>query len=306
MEPAIKNILFPTDFSFLANHTLQIATELCRKHDAVLHLLHVVENRYIINSSDKGISLPSMLQEIDAEARAELYNIYESVISNNDVTVQIHMPTGIPFDEICKAADEMPIDLIIMGTHGASGYNQFSIGTTASNVIKNTTKPVLTVPGYYEKNCFSKILMPVKPPEEINDKFHYLELLLFANQQCSVHIAAFFEKAIGKVMPKHNDELNNILCGVKNTSLQYTIKGYSGKNYAGKVEELTKSLKPDLIVINATLDYIWTQFFVCPQTRQVLNHARVPVLSYRQGVNVCAEIKKRKSENLVKVNSLFQ
>jgi universal stress protein A len=306
MEPTIKNILFPTDFSYLGNHTLQIAIELCRQHGAVLHLLHVVENRYIINGSDKGISLPSMLQEIDAEARAELYNIYESVISNNDITVQIHMPTGIPFDEICKAAEEMPIDLIVMGTHGASGYSKFFIGTTAYNVIKNTTKPVLTVPGYFEKTSFNKILFAVRPQEEIKDKFNYLETLLCANTECSVHIAAFFEKELELDLQSNNDTLRNMLSCIKNSSLHYTQKVYNGKNYAGKVEELTESLKPDLIVINATLDYIWTQFFVCPHTRQVLNQARVPVLSYRQGINVCAEIKKRKSEDLVKKRSVFQ
>ena len=53
------------------------------------------------------------------------------------------------------------------------------------------------------------------------------------------------------------------------------------KNYAKKVLELAKKEKVDLIVINASLDYKWRQFFVGPYAQQVVNHAQVPVLSIR-------------------------
>ena len=58
--------------------------------------------------------------------------------------------------------------------------------------------------------------------------------------------------------------------------------------------EVCDAINADLIVINATLDYKWTQFFVGPYTQQVVNHAKVPVLSFTNAVNVTAEVEKIK------------
>src|SRR5215204_1265739 len=121
MEGTFQNILVATDFSEAGSNILNIAVQLCRQNEAVLHLIHVKENRYIISNPLPGVALTDIVSEIDRDARTRLYNIYESLIRDEKIRVQIHMPTGIPFDEICKASVEMPIDLIILGTHGTSG-----------------------------------------------------------------------------------------------------------------------------------------------------------------------------------------
>lgn len=304
MKTALKNILMPTDFSDTGNNVLSIAIELCKQNNAVLHLLHVVESRYIITGTESGISLPAIANEIDADARARLYNIYQSVMRTSGIAVQIHMPTGIPYDEICKAADEMPIDLIVMGAHGASGSREFFMGTTAYSVIKNTTKPVLTIPSNYMQTTFSSILFPVRPVKEIRKKFEYIQSFLLNKNFTQVHVAVLCKNGQEEDLLANEEELHDIINSLEQNRITATKEIYRCRNFATRVLELAGRHAADLIVINSSLDYKWTQFFVGPFTQQVVNHSKVPVLSYRNGINVPLEMEKEKERELAKKRSV--
>lgn len=300
MQQSPQNILVPIDFSAAGNHALLTAIELCEKHEAVLHLLHVQENRYIITEPEPDMALPAILKVIDEASRTELYHVYESIISNYAVSVQIHMPTGIPFDEICKAADAMPIDLIVMGTHGASGFREFSMGTTAYNVIKNTTKPVLTIPTCYHKKAFHNILFPLRAVQGVQEKFDFLSTLLTDKAAVAFHIATLCgEDDIESLIPNENI-VQSIISYCTQNHILYTKETYMAKNLAAQVLQLAATHNTDLIVINATLDYNWAQFFIGPYTQQVVNHAKVPVLSFRQAIDVATTVKREAAEAEVK------
>lgn len=303
MENRLKNILVATDFSELSDNAVRVATKLCRLNDAVLHLLHVKENRYIIPGTDPDIALRALAQELDNEAREKLYNIYQSVLRSTCIPVQIHMPEGIPFDEICKAADEMPIDLVVLGTHGISGFREFFIGTTAYNVIKNTTKPVLTIPGEFRKKGFQKILFPVRAVPGIKEKFEYIQAMMEQAETAAIHIAALSQDGHEAELLDHKEVLHEIILHLKKNTVKYSHEMYTCSNFADKVLEIAAMQGADLIVINATLDYKWTQFFIGPYTQQVVNHARIPVLSFRQSININTVIKNENQSRQFSENS---
>ena len=201
------------------------------------------------------------------------------------------MPQGIPYDEICKAAEEMPVDLVVLGTHGASGFREFFMGTTAYSVIRNTVKPVLTIPHHFRKEGFDKILFPVRTVPGIREKFDYIKPLLQHSEHTSLHIAAITENGEEAGLLEHKVVLHDMLIFLKQHRIQYSNQMYSCTNVAAKVLEIAEAEKCDLIVINATLDYKWTQFFIGPYTQQVVNHSKLPVLSYRKSVELNAALK---------------
>lgn len=302
MQNKIQNVLAATDFSDLGANAIRLAVKLCKQNNAVLHLIHVVENRYIIPGTDSGIALPVLVREIDAESREKLYNLYESVLRTENIPVQLHMPEGIPFDEICRAAEEMPIDLVVLGTHGTSGFREFFMGTTAYSVIKNTTKPVLTIPGSFSKDGFQKILFPVRAVPGIKEKFEYIQPILEQSENAAIHIAALSKSGHEAELLDHKDALHEIILHLKKSAAKYTHEMYTCSNFADKVLEISAMQEADLIVINATLDYKWTQFFIGPYTQQVINHSRVPVLSFRKAVNISSELK-REAKSIHSVQS---
>ena len=161
MDSLFKNVLVATDFSMGGNNAVDTAIEICKQYKAVLHLLHVVENTNLVAGGGWGVLPAERISEIDYESRSQLYNIYETVLRTQDIRVQIHMPAGVPFNEICNAASEMPIDLIVVGKHGTSRERGSFMGSTAYSVIKDSTKPVITVPENFEPSEFKKILFPV-------------------------------------------------------------------------------------------------------------------------------------------------
>lgn len=280
MSLSFKNILVPTDFSEAGNNAIKIAVELCKEHNAVLHLLHVVENNYIITAPEPGIALSVVADEINNDAKLRMKNVYEAVTKMADISVQKHLHTGIPFDEICKAATQLPVDLIVMGTHGASGAREFFIGTTAYSVIKNTHRPVLSIPALFSAPLFKNVLFPVRPVEGIKSKYELLETII-KNPESTIHIAVLHVEGVDEQLPDNSEELQEVIAAVKNTGINCTKEKYSCKNFASKVLELSEMLTVDLIAINATLDFNWKQFFIGPYTQQVVNHAKVPVLSFR-------------------------
>lgn len=189
MKSAIENILAPTDFSDQGKNALRIAINLCKQHKAVLHVLHVIESRYITSHLDSDTTAKSILKDLDHESRTHLYQTYQSIIETHNIAVQIHMPTGIPYDEICRTAEELPIDLIVMGTHGVSGVRDFFIGTTSYNVIKNSLAPVITIPSGFKNAGFKNILFPVRPGQLVKAKYELIENI-FGGESLAIYIAA--------------------------------------------------------------------------------------------------------------------
>jgi nucleotide-binding universal stress UspA family protein len=287
MQEHFKNILVATDFSPSCKDAIDTAIALCKKHQAALHLMHVVENRYLLPEDKLEVSVPEIRNEIDQASRSQLYNLYELIIRNHNIPVQIHMPTGIPFDEICRAETEIPIDLIVMGKHGLSGSRDSFVGTTTYNVIKNAIKPVLIIPHGFGIRDFKRILFPVRPGQRIFSKYELMESFLKDDP-------AVFEVAVFKTDEKESPgpyryEIGKMINAMIGKGISCTKEIYTCPDFAAKVLEIGSSFSADLIVINAGLDYKWSQFFLEPYTQQVVNHANVPVLCFRYAIDIAVK-----------------
>ncbi len=287
MKPHLLNILAPIDFSSAGENALRLAIDLGRQHDATLHLIYVLENRYIMSGSATDINVFEMSREIKERARACLHEKYETISKKHNLRVQIHMPVGIPYDEICKVTDEIPIDLIVIGTHGRSGVKEFLAGSTTIAVLKNATKPVLTVPVYCKTTEFREILFPVRPVKGIIDKYQFMQSFL-KGVESSVHIASLYLESEVEERLFLNDtkELFEMMPLINDTNLAFTKKLYVCNNFAGKVLDLSRTLPIDLIIINSCLDYSGLEFFVSPYTEQIIKHSKIPVLSFKNGFDL--------------------
>src|SRR5438477_334580 len=63
----------------------------------------------------------------------------------DDLDVEIHHALGAPATEICRAADELDADLIVLGTHGRTGLRHAILGSVAEKVVRHSKRPVLTI-----------------------------------------------------------------------------------------------------------------------------------------------------------------
>jgi len=276
----IKKILVPVDFSPIASNALQTAIAICKRQLATLTLIHVIENSYVLYPPEAGGVAAAILPELVKNANDSLSALARELRVQHDLVVNHIVQSGNPADEICRWAFHKEIDLIVMGTHGASGLREFFLGSNAYRVVKNSPCPVMTIPGSNQWLDFRKILFPVRMVPHALDKYDNVRPIIRKNGS-SLLIAGIVKKndptgfvemkaLVDSVRSKIADD--EVICG---SEVHYCDQ------VARQVLEISAKEKPDLIVITATLDTSFRDFFLGPYTQDIVNHAQFPVLSIR-------------------------
>jgi nucleotide-binding universal stress UspA family protein len=138
----LEKILFPTDFSEAAQNAKRYAISFAKTFGAHLYLLTV--NQPI----NMAFLDPLIINDLDSNREAAVLDNLEQLraeIAQQGVEVITEVRKGSSFLEIISFAQEMEIDLIIMGTHGWSGLEHVLMGSTAEVVVRKAPCPVLTV-----------------------------------------------------------------------------------------------------------------------------------------------------------------
>ena len=145
MEPNIKKILVPIDFSDYSKSALRYAVSFAKLFNSEMVLIYVVEPIiYPPDFSMGQIAIPSMNTEWDKTANEQLEKHSKSEIPGN-IKVKTLVKTGKPFVEIIETAADENTDLIIIATHGHSGVEHILFGSTAEKVVRKAPCPVLTL-----------------------------------------------------------------------------------------------------------------------------------------------------------------
>jgi nucleotide-binding universal stress UspA family protein len=135
----IKTILHPTDFSERSEFAFRLACLLARDYGAKLVLVHVVENPTTIGGEGMMILPPAP----DLEAlRGELHHLRPI---DPKVHVEYQLVEGEVANEIIRLSKETKSDVIVMGTHGRTGFGRLLLGSVAEQVLRRAPCPVVTV-----------------------------------------------------------------------------------------------------------------------------------------------------------------
>src|SRR5215470_12270871 len=138
-----KHILVPSDLSEGAEQALDYACELARTLDAQVHLLNVV-GIPALGVPELGVALASsVLDQLVVENRTALQELARTRCTAR--LGQVLIRTGDARDMINRTAQELGIDLIVMGTHGRRGITRALLGSVAETVVRSAPCAVLTV-----------------------------------------------------------------------------------------------------------------------------------------------------------------
>ncbi|CUU02407.1 MAG: universal stress protein [Fimbriimonadales bacterium] len=138
-----KKILAPTDFSEPSYLALDMAIELADHFDAELHLLHVVPPLHVV-PVPVNVEIPLYEMELKEAAERSMQEVMEQRIPKH-LTTFATVVWGDPADEIIAYQKEKGIDLIVIATHGRSGWKRFVFGSVTEKVVRYPTCPVLTI-----------------------------------------------------------------------------------------------------------------------------------------------------------------
>ena len=143
-----KRILVPVDGSPTSNTGLDEAVKVARAGGSRLRLVHIVDDSLAFNSPD-GAGVNYVLDVLRSSGRQATERAAERVrrAKLTAETKLVENVTGRVADAIVEQAKRWRADLIVMGTHGRSGFDRLLIGSTAELVLRHSSVPVLLVPG---------------------------------------------------------------------------------------------------------------------------------------------------------------
>lgn len=136
------DVLIPTDGSDEATNAIREGVALARLTGATVHGLYVVDTRdYSTLPESKWLSLRDELEAEGATATDAVRTEAESA----GVEAVTSVARGVPSEEILRYATDNDVDLIVMATHGRTGFERFFLGSTTEKVVRRAAVPVHVV-----------------------------------------------------------------------------------------------------------------------------------------------------------------
>ncbi|HNP19777.1 MAG TPA: universal stress protein [Fulvivirga sp.] len=172
----MKKILVPIDFSSQAKNALYLAMQLAKKSGAKLFLLNMVEIPAVgdpLGMSVSPLGSKDFMTALLDERKKRMNEFISKIEEMPDHKLLVNM--GNVFDGIMDTQREEHIDLIVMGTKGASGVKEFLIGSNTEKIVRRASCPVLAVREKAELDSLRNIVFPTTGNELDEDLITYLK-----------------------------------------------------------------------------------------------------------------------------------
>ena len=286
-----NKILVPVDFSNFSKNAVQYALFLAEKFHSHVTLLHIIL-LYQEDISDEAHLMT--LEEIVKEQEERKSMLMEKHIEDSKptgVTVDSKLLRGLnAADTILDFIEENDFDLVLLGTHGRTGFNKWLFGSVAEKVMRMSRIPVLTIHKDFNKKGVERILVPIDFSEtskmgvdwgivcaqEFEAKLHFLHSV-----QVELHPEYFFMNSElilqgNPALVRNLDENLVRFTGIPRNKAIYTLR--EGKAYK-EIKRYAEDNKVDLIVMAAQGMGKLEHFLVGSTVERVARLAHCPVLT---------------------------
>jgi len=154
MIPQVKKILYATDMSKNSSYAYLFATDMARRHNAKIVILHAIEPIPPYVDVYTGITA-EVKQKQEEETIEEMKKHLQTFCSKVeaqigppcvDLVSKILIRRGHPPEEILNVAEDEGCDMIVLGTHGKGFLAHTFLGSVSSAVLHRTRKPVYIIP----------------------------------------------------------------------------------------------------------------------------------------------------------------
>jgi len=147
-----KKIFWPTDFSEPSYDSLKTAHELALLFSSELYIVHVITPLHPlveIPQDRPNFNVPSYLDELKLSAKKSLQEVIDKKIEKK-LAVHAIVLHGDVVVEITRIAERESIDLIVIATHGTTGWQRFFFGSVAEKEVRIASSPVLIIQAPHE------------------------------------------------------------------------------------------------------------------------------------------------------------
>lgn len=154
-----QRILVPIDFSELSDKVIQVAVDYARLFEAKITLFHAYHSQPVMTEYDGlGMNFENVetINLLEDSISGQISSLSSEKVPNEIAETPI-VELGTAAQSIIDAAQNY--DMVIMGTHGRTGFQRFILGSVAEKVIRGTDKPVLLVEQFSKVFPLKKIMV---------------------------------------------------------------------------------------------------------------------------------------------------
>jgi len=275
----MKKILLPTDFSDNAKNAIHYALNLFKNEGCKFYLLNTYTP--IIYSYDYQMNAGGFLGEITDVVRDnsihklnELEKNIKEKFHNPKHQFEIVSSFNLLTDEIKDRIEEHAIDLIVMGTKGATGTKEILFGTNTIHIIQKVKCPVLAIPDghFYEEP--KEILFPTDFKIDYSNK----KLAILKN------IANHFDSRVHVLNVSHGVELNEPETRNKENlenlflDVRHAFYRVNDQDIPQAINEFQKSTYVQILMMINNKHSFFENLFFKPVINQIGFHLNIPFL----------------------------
>jgi nucleotide-binding universal stress UspA family protein len=277
----MKQILVPTDFSTCADNAINFAVQSAKIIPAKITLLHSFEVNNNIYTDYLGVNREfnmTMLNGIEEKMMQLKKNTYET----DGVVVDTYISTNSLQEAITKFIKEKKVDLIVMGSLGASGMKEKLWGSRTGAVIGKSSVPVIVVPVEYEWKKPQNILLATNRFEKEAAILNYL-FELAGLYMCQVQVAVFTDgdDDNAQTFLEHQQKISEYEEYLKETYKEETLTSahIHGENFETTLQNFIKENDIDILVMVTYQHKFWNRIFNPSKTKRMSYHTNIPLLA---------------------------
>jgi nucleotide-binding universal stress UspA family protein len=275
----MKKIIVPVDFSLHSENALRTAAFFAKKYEAEILVVHMLEiSTPVISASPSYVNEQTVFELKLAEKKFnELLN--KSYLEDVKTTPVIKHYKS--FSDLHRTAEEEKADLIVLSSHGASGFKEMFIGSNAEVVVRNSTVPVLVIKGLPLDEVFKKAVFACDFSDDFIEPFIKIRQILdfFECELQLVYVNTPGAKF--RTTKEKNERIDKFFHKLGLDKNNFSVAEVSDYSIEEGILEFAKTNESDLIVMPTHGKHGIEHFFEGSIAEDVVNHAVLPVLTVK-------------------------
>ncbi len=279
----MKKILIPTDFSEQAESALQVGILIAKQTGAEIHLLHIEEFVNGTGFSAMGDAAAAQtnqlfmvkLMEVNKRKIVELIDRISP--QTEGLTIVHQVDIGQMFKIVRDYIKENAIDLVVMGTHGSSGFSEVLIGSNTEKVVRHAGCPVLSVRQLPDNFSLKKMVFATNfdgDQEKVVSQLKQMQAL-FGSHIYLLYVNTLFSFTSTRRIREKMEAF------VKQHQLtEYEFHAYSDETEERGIIHFSDEVEADVIAVATHGRTGLSHLLLGSIAEDIVNHAQRPVLTF--------------------------
>ena len=270
----MKKILVGIDFLESSINALEHAISIANEAKCDVRMIWVNRPEY---NKEVFLYEPEKLPKVVEDKFRELIDKHQPQLQIAKLDFVIR--EGKVYKRIVEEAISFEADLIIVGTHGSSGFEEFWIGSNANKVVSATELPVITIRGGIDvEKPLRKIFLPIDSSLETRQKVPFTAMLA-KYHDAEIIVASLYTTKIESVRDRVDRYTEQVIEYLDEEEVKYKIERLEVEHMVNDSIEYAKKAGANLIAIMTEQERSTANLWLGPYAQQFVNHSPIPVLS---------------------------